>query len=137
MLMYLPSLRRALRWLVIVVGAYAVVWIALEGAILQVIALGCGVTMVAIGAVYERWIAGRTLPAGAWLALCAGFGSLAGFGSAASALVLMAVKTGLHAHGPEFTMNEIDWVLAQIPWWTTAGLLAGLGVGLILVVVRD
>jgi hypothetical protein len=44
----------------------------------------------------------------------------------------MAVKTGLHAHGPEFTPAEINWVLQQTPIWTAAGLLAGLGLGQIV-----
>lgn len=134
--MILPSLGRPFKWFVIVVGVYAVIWIALEGELRQVVALGSGLTMVMVGAFYERWMAGRTLAIGAWLAFSAALGSLAGFGSAVSTLLFMAVKTGLHAHGPEFTIGEIEWVLAQMPWWTTGGLLAGLGVGFIVAFIR-
>jgi hypothetical protein len=43
----------------------------------------------------------------------------------------MALKTGLHAHGHEFTRAEIAWVLGRTPLWALAGLFAGLGVGLL------
>ena len=44
----------------------------------------------------------------------------------------MAIKTGLHAHGPEFSGSELDWVLQQIPMWALVGLLGGLGLGFLL-----
>lgn len=120
----------------ILLAIYAAVWIALEGNLVQVTILGCAVTVAAIGALYERWIAARSLSLAAWLALCAALGTLAGFSSAISTLLFMAVKTGLHAHGPEFTQAEIAWVLAQAPWWTSAGLLAGVGLGLLVAVSK-
>jgi NhaP-type Na+/H+ or K+/H+ antiporter len=55
-----------------------------------------------------------------------------GLGSALLILFLMALKTGLHAHGPEFSAIEVSWVLQQIPLWAAAGLAGGLGVGLLL-----
>ena len=60
------------------------------------------------------------------------FGALLGLGSALFTLLFMAVKTGLHAHGPEFTAEEVNWVVQQIPLWTVVGLLGGLGLGLLL-----
>jgi hypothetical protein len=64
-----------------------------------------------------------------WWGATAVTGLLFGLGSSLLTLVLMAVKTGLHAHGPEFTPNEINWILQQVPLWSAAGLLAGLGLG--------
>jgi hypothetical protein len=61
----------------------------------------------------------------------AGLGLFIGLGSAFMTLILRAVKTGLHGHGPEFSQAEIEWVIGQIPLWTLAGLIAGLGLGLL------
>lgn len=120
----------------ILVSAYAVIWIALEGNLARVTLLGWALTVVAFGHLFQRWIGGRTASVPSWLALCAALGALAGFCSGAATLVFMALKTGLHAHGPEFAASEIEWVAAQIPWWTSAGLLAGLGLGALYVVMR-
>jgi hypothetical protein len=49
----------------------------------------------------------------------------------------MAVKTGLHAHGPEFSPSQIAWVMGQVPWWTSAGLLAGVGLAMIVTVISQ
>src|SRR5690606_31732638 len=113
------------------VGAYAVIWIALEGNLTRVALLAVGLTLVALGHVLKRFLSGRSMPLLPGLAVTAALGALTGFTSAMLTLLLMAVKTGLHAHGPEFAPEQINWVLAQLPWWTTAGLLAGVGVGLV------
>jgi NhaP-type Na+/H+ or K+/H+ antiporter len=52
-------------------------------------------------------------------------------GSSLLTLVFMAIKTGLHAHGPEFTLQEIQWVSQQTPLWAAVGLLIGLGLGML------
>ncbi len=59
-------------------------------------------------------------------------GLLFGLGSVFLTLFFMAMKTGLHAHGPEFTSFEINWVLQQAPIWAAAGVVAGLGLGLLM-----
>jgi len=46
-------------------------------------------------------------------------------------LFLMALKTGIHAHGPEYTMAEVAWVWRQLPLWVAAGTLAGTGLALV------
>ncbi len=129
--MTFPRTVTGLKALTIVVGAYSVIWIALEGNLTRVTLLAIGWTLVALGHVLKRFLSGRTMPLLPGLAVTAALGALSGFTAAMLTLVLMAVKTGLHAHGPEFTPDQIDWVLSQLPWWTTAGLLAGLGVGLV------
>lgn len=77
-------------------------------------------------------LAGRSA-VGAWLGVLvtAVSGGLFGVGSALLTFVFMAVKTGLHAHGPEFTQAEIVWVWDVAPLWTAVWLLVGLGIGLI------
>lgn len=115
----------------VVVAAYGVIWIALEGDLARVLLLGLGVTMVAVGHLARRlpppYTSGfrRLLVGGA-------LGLLAGAGAALATLALMALKTGLHAHGPEFTVEEIRWVVSRLPWWAAGGALAGLGGALLI-----
>ncbi len=59
-------------------------------------------------------------------------GLLAGAFAGPLSLFFMVLKTGLHAHGPEFTAAEINWVLQHIPFWGISGALGGLGIGLLL-----
>jgi hypothetical protein len=59
-----------------------------------------------------------------------------GLGCALLGLALMAIKTGLHGHGPEFTAAEIEWLVGQIPVWTAAGVPAGLGLGMLILAFR-
>lgn len=132
--MELPKRLPGLRGATLLFALYSVVWIALEGSLIRAALLGSSASLLAWIYLLQRWLGGRTLSLPLWLALAAALGVLAGFSSAALTLVAMALKTGLHAHGPEFTAQQVDWVVAQIPWWTSSGLLAGLGLGLIAVV---
>ena len=43
----------------------------------------------------------------------------------------MAVKTGLHAHGPEYSAAQMAAVVGQWPFWVGAGVLAGMGLGML------
>ncbi len=74
---------------------------------------------------------GRTLPPGRAVALAVAAGVVYGVGVALLTLGLMALKTGLHAHGPEYSTAQIVWVWRQAPLWAVAGALAGLGLGLV------
>ena len=127
--MQVPERIPGLKAATILLGLYAAVWITLEGAVPQVVALGLGVATVGAGHLMQKYLGGRRLPVGRWLAVAAAAGFSIGLGSSILTLAFMAVKTGLHAHGPEFTPAEIAWVLRQIPLWTAAGLLLGLGLG--------
>lgn len=135
--MELPERVPGLKVATAVVAVYAVVWIALEGNLVRVTILGFAISLLLLGAAFQRWLAGRRLAPLAWLALCAALGAILGFTGGMFTLLFMAVKTGLHAHGPEFSQAQISWLLGQLPWWTSAGLLAGLGLGVIFVVARQ
>lgn len=111
---------------------YTAVWISLEGKLWQVVVMGVGSTAVSLRYGWQKWLGGRELAGWQWWAATAVTGLLLGLGSGLLSLIFMAVKTGLHAHGPEFTPAEINWVWQQTPIWATAGLLAGLGLALIL-----
>jgi len=127
--MQVPERIPGLKAATILLGLYAAVWISLEGALSQVVVMGAGVAAVAAGHLLQKYLGGRRLPVSRWLVVMAATGLSTGLSSSVLTLIFMAVKTGLHAHGPEFTPAEIAWVLNQIPLWTIAGLLAGLGLG--------
>jgi hypothetical protein len=61
------------------------------------------------------------------------WGLALGAGTVLTTLFLMAVKTGLHAHGPEFSAADINNVWQQLALWSLVGLLGGLGLGLLLI----
>jgi hypothetical protein len=129
--MAIPRSIPGLKWLTVMVGFYGVVWLSLEGAISQVILLAAGLMLLSAGYMTQRLLGGRELAPGQWLLFSAVLWGLVGLGLGLLALVLMAIKTGLHGHGPEFPPSEIDSLISQIPLWTSAGLMAGLGFGLL------
>lgn len=110
---------------------YTAVWISLEGSLLRVIMMGTATAVLLLGHGWQRWLGGKQVARGVGVLVTAVSGVLLGGGSGLLSLLFMAVKTGLHAHGPEFSQAEIVWVWQMLPLWTAVGLLVGLGVGLI------
>ena len=133
--MHIPPKIPGLRIVTIMVALYGVVWIALEGNLGRVLLLAAGLSLVVVGHVVQRTLGGRLLSRRRWLVLSAGIGCILALSVGLLALLLMALKTGLHAHGPEFAREEFDWLLGQLPVWAVAGALAGLGFGLLRVTV--
>lgn len=127
----IPGLKVATLLLVV----YAAAWIALEGSLGGVLLLAVGVSGVALGHGLQQ-MRGRAFSPAGWVAFVGFLGLALAVGSTVLVLLLMALKTGLHAHGPEFSRGEIGWVLAQFPWWVAGGVVAGLGMGLITLAVR-
>ncbi len=130
--MRVPDHIPGLKWISVLWALTAAAWAVLEGGFWQTILLGVLSCVVLLGHLVKRFLAGKTLAFGVWLAVTAVLGTLLGLGSALLILLFMAIKTGLHAHGPEFSGQEVTWVLQQMPLWTLAGLLGGLGLGLLL-----
>lgn len=131
--MRIPERIPGLKWLKVGWVGYFVVWIVLEGDLNQTMLLGVGSCVVAAAHLIEQWGRGRAVSRRAWLLGLAGVGSLAGAGSGLATLALMAVKTGLHAHGPEFTPAEILWVWQAIPLWGIVGGTTGMALASILI----
>jgi hypothetical protein len=129
--MKIPAKIPGLQLATALLALYAAVWISLEGALWQVMVMGVGVTAVALLHFLQKQFGGQLLSLWKWLGLTTSLGLLLGLGSSLLTLVFMAVKTGLHAHGPEFTLQEIQWVGQQLPLWAAAGLLIGLGMGML------
>ena len=130
--MNIPRRLPGLRLFMIFTAVYGVVWISLEGDLLRVSVLGTAVSLILTGYLVQRYLGGWQLGIMGWLSVTGLGGLLAGFGSGLLTLIFMAMKTGLHGHGPEFRPSEIEFVVEMVPLWTAAGLLAGLGVGVVL-----
>jgi hypothetical protein len=129
--MEFPSTIRGLRMLALVSGIYGIIWITSEGQLYRAVIMAFLITSLGTGYLIQRFLSGRVLPAKGWILTMAGLGALFGVSVAILTLVFMAVKTGLHSHGPEFTQEEVSWTIRQIPLWGVAGLVGGLGLGLI------
>ena len=65
-------------------------------------------------------------------------GGLAGFLLVPVAILLMAIKTGIHGHGtPDFSVEQMQAVLSRIPYFMFGGVLVGAGIGLLRTVNRE
>jgi hypothetical protein len=65
-------------------------------------------------------------------------GGGAGFLVAPLAILLMAIKTGIHGHGvPDFTIEQMQAVLSRMPYFIFGGLLVGAGIGLLRATKQD
>lgn len=125
-----------LRLLVLLWGAYAAIWLALEGTPGRDLLLAAwGVVLLALAGV-ARAAGGRRLSAWQVVALAGAVGLAAGAAVVPATLAAMALKTGLHAHGPEYTAAQLAAVWSQWPLWLLAGGVAGVGLGLLLVGLR-
>jgi hypothetical protein len=130
--MIFPKKVPGLKWLTVLTAVYGVVWMSFEGDLGRVLAMGTAVSVTLVGHILQRIIGGRELHLVSWLAVTSMGGVLTGFGSGLLTFVFMALKTGLHGHGPEFRPSEIEGVLGAIPLWSAVGLVAGLGVGVLV-----
>ncbi|RMG95350.1 MAG: hypothetical protein D6706_12195 [Chloroflexi bacterium] len=129
--MRIPAKVPGLRFLTVLMVGYGAVWMSLEGGMVRVLVMGVGITAVSLLYTWQKWFGGRMMSKKRWLVLTAVSGLAFGTSSGILTLIFMAVKTGIHAHGPEFTPSQIEWVLRQIPFWAVAGCVAGLGIGLV------
>lgn len=111
--------------------AYALVWMALEGELWRDLLLAGAVVALAIASLLTRFLGGHALSAIQLIAIAAAAGLIAGVALPLVTLFLMALKTGIHAHGPEYTSQEIAWVWRQLPLWALVGGITGFGLGLL------
>jgi len=87
--------------------------------------------LLAIGYLTIHFLGGRTLSPRRFVLMAVAVGLAAGIALPFVTIFLMALKTGIHAHGPEYTAREIAWVWQQLPLWGAVGGLVGLGLGLV------
>jgi hypothetical protein len=129
--MQLPDNLPGLRWLTGLIIVYGVVWLSLEGMLWRVVVMGAGTTAVSTLHLLQKWVNGRFIPVKWWVGLTAVTGLLTGLTSVGTTLLFMVIKTGIHAHGPEFTPAEITWIVQQLPLWAVIGFLIGSSLGLL------
>ena len=54
------------------------------------------------------------------------------------AILLMAIKTGIHGHGtPDYTVDQMQDVLSRMPFFVLGGVLLGAGSGLLGIVKKN
>lgn len=122
-----PGLRPAtVLWVLL-----GLVWLGLERALVPGLALSCGAACLIAGRLLAKGLGGQRLTRLRWWLLSGGMGAGIGLTTPLLALGLMAVKTGLHGHGPEMSPAELRWLWTQTPWWVVAGSLAGIGICLL------
>jgi hypothetical protein len=127
----IPKQLPGLKWATALLGVLAVIWMPLEGNLPLTVLLAGWAAAVMAGYLVQQQVGGRHLSRWQWVGLTAFSGLLLGFSAGILTLAFMALKTGIHDHGPEFSRAEINWVISRIPSWTAAGLLAGAGIGLL------
>lgn len=117
-----------LAWPIIVTFLIIMGWMPFEGIFWLVTTVGVGITFLWGWVVYQQTACLRSQKVQIRIAT---FGVLAGLIAPAVVLALMVLKTGIHAHGPEFTAEEIIWITRQFLIWPIAGGIAGLGFGML------
>ena len=127
-LIHIPDLSRYIKALTFLWGGFGLFWITVEGSLAWVTAMGISTTAVSLLHLLTR-LQGRIFQRIWWLLGTAVIGTISGTVAVGLTLTFMAVKTGLHAHGPEFFPWDINWLFQQPPLWTTIGLLLGISFG--------
>lgn len=114
-----------MRLLALVLGIALLLWFPKEDV--------SQLSVVLFAALISAWLALRSLlpvqPGGRYyLVRYLLVGALAGLAVIPLALLLMALKTGLHSHSaPDFTYVQMQVLLFRTPMWVIVGLLLGLG----------
>jgi len=103
----------------------SILWLALEGNLTLTACLAALLTALLI---YEGLYRLRRAESRRWsrsIALFPPLGFLTGITVVLITLALMVLKSGLHAHGPEFTRDEFELVWRQGILLAISGLLCG------------
>jgi hypothetical protein len=117
-----------LRYAAILVGILFLVWLPLEDTHEG--------WVISLSAAFCAWWAARYLSMPnhsvypLWLRYTAA-GFIAGISITPLALLLMVFKNGVHGHEfPDFSPQQMAWVVEYTPVWASAGILIGLGAGI-------
>jgi hypothetical protein len=135
--MQIPNRVPGFKWLVIFWMITAVLWSMLEGDLRRVLFFGLFSTLTGAAYLFQRVIGGRSFSVLRGLLIMGLWGLALGAGTVFMTLFLMVVKTGLHAHGPEFSMIEISEAWQYLPLWSLVGVLVGLGIGLLFLAGKN
>jgi hypothetical protein len=113
----------------ILLAVCGLAWISLEGEPRWSSIMALFTLLVGIGYLAIKLVRGRTINGIGWIVLLAGSGLVIGLLFGPVTLFYMALKTGLHGHGAEFTRAEMLWFIDRIILWAVSGLVAGAGLG--------
>jgi hypothetical protein len=127
-----PARNRALTLLTYIFCGAFFLWIGFEDRSLVLVALlGASLPAIFLAHFLLRRFGGTALPVRKSMLLLGAGGLLAGTLAPLTTAVLMAVKVSLHAHPyPDYTPEAVVAVVARLPVWSLAGLLAGIGLAL-------
>jgi hypothetical protein len=111
------------------IGVVVLAWLAIEEnsepGVLLISGLIC--TWGAVWLLYKTETVGRHMIF-RYILVAGGAGLLL----APLAILLMAIKTGIHGHGsPDYTVDQMQNVFSRIPYFGLGGVLLGTGVGLL------
>ena len=120
-----PLAVRRLRILGIFLGVGLFFWLSIEeSGDVWVLSFSAAISALLAAQAWQRLKTRQGKPR-YWLPLA---GLLAGLLVTPLALLLMALKTGLHGHqGPDFSGSQILSVILRTPVWVISGLLIGVG----------
>lgn len=119
---------RYLRLVALAIGAGLLLWLPFEDTNVNAVLL---FSVSICGWWVARFLVGIPGSAEKAIRRHALLGALGGLAVSPLALLLMAVKTGLHGHpSPDFSPEQLQAVLGSIAGWVAAGFLLGLGIGL-------
>lgn len=130
--MVIPKRIPGLKIAAVVLALFGALWITLEGELRWSAIMAVLTIVVASGYMLQRLFGGKNLNLLQGLGIFAILGILAGLLFTSLTLLFMVVKTGLHGHGPEFSQNEIMWILDRVALWVLVGLMAAVGTALLL-----
>lgn len=130
-MVHFPEKIPYLRPFTILLGLAVFVWMALEGNLTYSLIMALWSVLVGWGHLLQRFLGGRTMRLWRFLLTMVATGLAGGLIANLAVLTFMAIKTGLHGHGPEFSDYEVIWVIGQMPLWLVVGTLLGLGLGLV------
>jgi uncharacterized membrane protein YjjP (DUF1212 family) len=121
----LSRYRRWLRLAALALSIGILVWLPFEDNDERwVIFFALAIALLLSAAVLLRITSNRPLAWPVYLLVAGAAGALV----TPLALLLMAVKSGLHGHlAPDYTLAQVTSVIARTPVWLAGGLLIGLG----------
>ncbi|MCO5186664.1 MAG: hypothetical protein M9918_00430 [Anaerolineae bacterium] len=113
-------------------GLSFLVWTQVEGNFRNVVLLGVSGALLGGWTIWRRWIAKRIATRIQFAVAMTASGLAAGLATPMLILLGMAIKQGLHGHGPEYTTAQVATVTQSILWSGLVGLLFGMAAGLLL-----
>lgn len=121
----------AVRGIWLVVGFLWIVWLGVEDrGVLAVLLLSTAISFASSLTGLDRWASGKRLSGRQWWGRWLLMGLVWALAIGPLAILLIAVKTSLHAHGvPDFSMSSLREVIDVWPAWGAGAFLVSLGFG--------